>query len=90
MPYDPTTRTTARTTTEPPTSPPNNADWMDEDRKYLIQMEHLEYDLEYYERMRSAAEDEFIQNGPTHLLEAVYCDPCKSKVMDMCQKYIHA
>merc|ERR1719234_49712 len=26
-------------------------------------------------------DEEFIQNGPIHLLEAVYCDPCKAKVL---------
>ena len=43
-----------------------------------------------YDRMTTSSEEEFIQNGPMHLLEAVYCDPCKAKVMDMCQIYIHA
>ena len=38
----------------------------------------------------SEYDEEFIQNGPIHLLEAVYCDPCKAKVMDICQTYIHA
>ena len=27
-------------------------------------------------------EDEFIERGPMHLLEAVFCDPCKGKVQD--------
>ena len=46
-------------------------------------------DLEWleYEREKAAAEEEFIQRGPTHLLEAVYCDPCKAKVMDRGNKY---
>ena len=43
-----------------------------------------------YERTTTSAEEEFIQSGPIHLLEAVYCDPCKAKVMDMCQIYILA
>ena len=33
-----------------------------------------------YERTPTSAEEEFIQSGPIHLLEAVYCDPCKAKV----------
>ena len=35
-----------------------------------------------FQRRLKAVEEEFIQSGPTHLLEAVYCDPCKAKVMD--------
>ena len=31
---------------------------------------------------RKEIEDEFIERGPMHLLEAVYCDPCKGKVQD--------
>ena len=31
---------------------------------------------------RKAIEREFIRNGPVRLLEAVYCDPCKGKVMN--------
>ena len=76
MPYDPTTRTTGK---RPTTSTP--IIWSD----YL---DNLEYDSEYYEEMRSAAEEEFIEKGPTHLLEAVYCDPCKSRVMDISVKNI--
>ena len=83
VPYNPTTRTAARTTTVSTTSQPKNH------LEYLEHLEDLEDDFEYYERMRSAAEEEFVQNGPTHLLEALYCDPCSGKVMDMCQKYIH-
>jgi len=30
---------------------------------------------------RKEIEDEFIRRGPMHLLEAVYCDPCKGKVV---------
>ena len=33
-------------------------------------------------QLLKSVEEEFIQSGPTHLLEAVYCDPCKAKVMD--------
>ena len=43
-----------------------------------------------YERTTILSEEEFIQSGPVHLLEAVYCDPCKAKVMDLCQIYTHA
>ena len=43
-----------------------------------------------HERTTTSAEEEFIQRGPVHLLEAVYCDPCKAKVMDLCQTNIHA
>ena len=46
-------------------------------------------DLEF-ERTITSAEEEFIQSGPIHLLEAVYCDPCKAKVMDLCKIYVHA
>ena len=37
-----------------------------------------------YERAieKKAIEKEFIRNGPVRLLEAVYCDPCKGKVMN--------
>ena len=75
----------------PTTSPPKKANFKDRSEylEYLDHLDHLEDDFEYYERMRSAAEEEFVQNGPTHLLEAVYCDPCSGKVMDLCQKYIH-
>ena len=52
-------------------------------------LERLEYDFEYYERMRNAAEEEFVQSGPTHLLEAVYCDPCKSRVIEIFKKYVY-
>ena len=58
---------TRRTTTTATTTPPDT----DADLEWLE-----------YEREKAAAEEEFIQSGPTHLLEAVYCDPCKAKVMD--------
>ena len=35
-----------------------------------------------FETRRAAVDEEFIQSGPVQLLEAVYCDPCKAKVMD--------
>jgi len=86
VPYDPTTRTTGRRATMPTTSTPNYADMDDYSRRrayeaHLDYLDNLKYDSEYYEEMRSAAEEEFIEKGPTHLLEAVYCDPCKSRVL---------
>ena len=41
-----------------------------------------------YERAieKKAIEKEFIRNGPVRLLEAVYCDPCKGKVMNNMRK----
>ena len=63
---------TRRTTTTETTTPPDT----DADLEWLE-----------YEREKAAAEEEFIQSGPTHLLEAVYCDPCKAKVMDRGNKY---
>ena len=40
-----------------------------------------EADLDF-ETRRAAVDEEFIASGPVQLLEAVYCDPCKAKVMD--------
>ena len=66
-----------RTTTLPTTTPPDT------------DLEVLSKTPEFDRRLK-AVEEEFIQSGPTHLLEAVYCDPCKAKVMDLCQIYVHA
>ena len=43
-----------------------------------------------YERAieKKAIEKEFIRNGPVRLLEAVYCDPCKGKVMNNMRKCV--
>ena len=64
--------TSRRTTATATTTPPDT----DADLEWLE-----------YEREKAAVEEEFIQRGPTHLLEAVYCDPCKAKVMDRGNKY---
>jgi len=40
-----------------------------------------EYDGKDEDARRKEVEDEFIESGPMHLLEAVYCDPCKGKVV---------
>merc|ERR1712032_309707 len=40
-----------------------------------------EYDGKDEDTGRKEVEDEFIESGPMHLLEAVYCDPCKGKVV---------
>ena len=77
----------------PTTSTPNYADMDDYSMRraydaHLYYLDSLEFDSEYYEGMRDVAEEEFIEKGPTHLLEAVYCDPCKSRVMDISVKKI--
>ena len=34
------------------------------------------------ENKKKHMEEEFVQSGPVRLLEAVYCDPCKAKVIN--------
>ena len=43
-----------------------------------------------YERAieKKTIEKEFIRDGPVRLLEAVYCDPCKGKVMNNMRKCV--
>ena len=36
----------------------------------------------YEENKKKYIEEEFVQSGPVRLLEAVYCDPCKAKVIN--------
>ena len=60
----------------------------------VFQFQHFRIKLETYDsKTRTTTlptttmseadlEWEFIQSGPTNLLEAVYCDPCKAKVID--------
>ena len=53
-----------------------------------------DYDLEAYwalrdkyeENKKKYIEEEFVQSGPVRLLEAVYCDPCKAKVINSASK----
>ena len=37
---------------------------------------------DYEENKEKYIEEEFVQSGPVRLLEAVYCDPCKAKVLN--------
>ena len=39
------------------------------------------YEENYEENKKKHMEEEFVQSGPVRLLEAVYCDPCKAKVI---------
>ena len=40
----------------------------------------------YEENKKKYIEEEFVQSGPVRLLEAVYCDPCKAKVINSASK----
>ena len=36
----------------------------------------------YEENKKKYIEEEFVHSGPVRVLEAVYCDPCKAKVIN--------
>ena len=41
---------------------------------------------DYEENKKKYIEEEFVHSGPVRLLEAVYCDPCKAKVINSASK----
>jgi len=81
VPFDPTTKSSTSTTPNPVLQyylEGQGCQGLEDEDQFLA----CQNQFEELERIRTRnVEEEFIQRGPIRLLEAVYCDPCKAKVL---------